>query len=102
MQLHGPSRNGEAQSDATARPIAIRFNPVESFEDTRELLLGNTRSAVADLDDSTGPLPVDRNAQRGIGRRVPDGISQDILHGAAYQFGVSRNHNPFFDIRFDA
>ena len=75
---------GDGGGDGQAEPrpaLAVRpdlVHPVEPVEDERQVLLRDADAGIADGRDRLVVLPDDRAGDRAAGRRVAEGVVQDV------------------------
>ncbi len=89
VELDGAAGDGEAEADAAAGAAAVGIDAVEGVEDAAEGVLGNAGAAVADEDGGLRAVAAEGDVDGGSGRRVADGVADDVFNGAAEEFGVA-------------
>ena len=93
VELDGATGDGEAEPNAAARAAAVPLDAEERLEDVAEGLARHARPVVADGELRPVAMTGELDLDDAVLRRVPDGIAQDVLAGAAEQLAVARDDN---------
>src|SRR5438046_1758944 len=87
VRLHHRPRDGEADPGATLASRSGLVNPIEPFEQERQVLGrdAGTRVLDADLTALSGPFRCDDDlaAGRGVSHGVVEEVEQDLMHALA-------------------
>src|ERR1019366_7093252 len=79
VEFDGAARNGEAQPDTAAQPVAVGFHPVEGVENARQCIFRNSRTMIANLHYGRGVSVPQPDLDAAIARLITDGVAQHIL-----------------------
>ncbi len=78
VEVDDPAGDGQSEAGATVLRRTGRIGPVEALEHLAPLLLVDAGAFVADLDGDAGPVLGRPQLHRPAGRRVADGVVQQV------------------------
>src|SRR5690606_14078715 len=73
------NRQAQAAARRNLGPGAGLVDLVEPIEHARQLIFGDARAGVFDGDHDPGAVAIDRDVDAAAGRRVADGVGDEIL-----------------------
>src|SRR5437868_11931476 len=88
VQFHGTPRDGQAETNTSALPVAVAFHPVKGIKDVAQRLFRHTLSIIAHLNPRRGAVQPQVYLNRGLRWRIANGVADDVFGGAAQQFCV--------------
>src|SRR6478735_12383234 len=89
VQVDDPAGDGEAESGPAVGGRARGIGAVEAFEDTGDVVGGDTRTLVDDLDGHAGLAAARPYLHGRAGRGVSDRVLEQVGHHLVHALGVA-------------